>query len=111
MVCLVCFLQMVFGVLGKVRVVFDKAKGFGRGNSACVVVHGDPSDGKSRPWNSRPWYSVSVWIARRFVCFFFDFFDFFVFLRLFSPSARCFLFPYPKGVTLLGLGTVLAMLN
>ena len=40
-------------------------------------------------WNERPWYSVSAWIARRFARFFFDFF---VFLGLFSPSARCFLF-------------------
>ena len=37
------------GVLGKARVVFDKGKDFGRGNQACVIVHGDPSDGKSRP--------------------------------------------------------------
>jgi len=58
-------------------------------------------------WNERPWYSASAWIARRFARFFFDFF---VFLGLFSPSARCFLFPYPKGV-MLGLGTILAMLN
>ena len=60
--------------------------------------------------NERPWYSVSAWIARRFARFFFGFFDFFVFLGLFSPSARCFLFPYPEGV-ILGLGKILAMLN
>ena len=41
------------------------------------------------------------------------FFGFFVFLGLFSPSARYFLFgalvdPYPPGV-MLGLGTILAM--
>ena len=63
-------------------------------------------------WNERPWYSVSAWIARRFARFFFDFF---VFLGLFSPSARCFLFvalvdPYPPGFILL-FGTILAMLS
>ena len=51
-------------------------------------------------WNSRPWYSVSAWIVRRFDRFFFGFFP---------PSARCFLFglvdPYPAGV-ILALGTM-----
>ena len=51
-------------------------------------------------WNSRPWYSVSAWILRRFDRFFFGFFP---------PSARCFLFglvdPYPAGV-ILALGTM-----
>ena len=64
-------------------------------------------------WNERPWYSVSAWIARRFARFFFDFF---VFLGLFSPSARCFLFvalvdPYPPGVILAFFGTILTMLS
>ena len=63
--------------------------------------------------NERPWYSVSAWIARRFARFFFDFF---VFLGLFSPSARCFLFvalvdPYPPGVILAFFGTILTMLS